>query len=152
VVSGSAKRVRNKNRECAMQYDPKKTLDEFDSLMQDIAKTIPEQYKAFISEKQVVTKADKVDEKTPESTKTLLWNNKQVKARKLWNNYIWSVENDTEYAVYVEYWVWWKDFNYNKPKWSNFYSWVGARMFTRTQDEEENEVSNIINKEIEKWI
>ena len=47
-----------------MQYDPKKTLDEFDSLMKDIAKTIPEQYKAFISEKQTVTKAGKVDEKT----------------------------------------------------------------------------------------
>jgi alkylhydroperoxidase/carboxymuconolactone decarboxylase family protein YurZ len=47
-----------------MQYDPKKTMDEFDSLMRDIAKTIPEQYKAFVSEKQVITKPGKVDEKT----------------------------------------------------------------------------------------
>jgi len=47
-----------------MQYDPKKTMDEFDSLMRDIAKTIPEQYKAFIGEKQVITKSGKVDEKT----------------------------------------------------------------------------------------
>ncbi len=47
-----------------MQYDPKKTMDEFDSLMQDIAKTIPEQYKAFIGEKQIITKSGKVDEKT----------------------------------------------------------------------------------------
>jgi hypothetical protein len=117
----------------------------------DIQKEIDKSITDWINKATKYLK-DKVDEKTPESTKTLLWNNKQVKARKLWNNYIWSVENDTEYAVYVEYWVWWKDFNYNKPKWSNFYSWVGARMFTRTQDEEENEVSNIINKEIEKWI
>mgnify|MGYP000532060111 CR=1 FL=1 len=47
-----------------MQYDPKKTLDEFDSLMRDIAKAIPEQYKAFINEKQAFTKMGKVDEKT----------------------------------------------------------------------------------------
>ena len=47
-----------------MQYDPKKTMNEFDSLMQDIAKTIPEQHKAFIGEKQAVTKPGKVDEKT----------------------------------------------------------------------------------------
>jgi len=117
----------------------------------DIQKEIDKSITDWINKATKYLK-DKVDEKTPEDTKTLLWNNKQVKARKLWNNYIWSVENDTEYAVYVEYWVWWKDFNYNKPKWNNFYSWVGARMFTRTQDEEENEVSNIINKEIEKWI
>ena len=117
----------------------------------DIQKEIDKSITDWINKATKYLK-DKVDEKTPEDKKTLLWNNKQVKARKLWNNYIWSVENDTEYAVYVEYWVWWKDFNYNKPKWNNFYSWVGARMFTRTQDEEENEVSNIINKEIEKWI
>ena len=47
-----------------MQYDPKKTMDEFDSLMRDIAKTIPAQYKAFIGEKQAITKSGKVDEKT----------------------------------------------------------------------------------------
>ena len=47
-----------------MRYDPKNTLDEFDNLMRDIAKTIPEQYKAFIGEKQAVIKSGKVDEKT----------------------------------------------------------------------------------------
>ena len=47
-----------------MQYNPKETLDEFGKLMLDIQKTIPEQYKAFISEKQAITKSGKVDEKT----------------------------------------------------------------------------------------
>ncbi len=47
-----------------MQYDPKKTMNEFDSLMQDITKTIPEQHKAFICDKQAVTNPGKVDEKT----------------------------------------------------------------------------------------
>ena len=47
-----------------MQYNPKQTLDEFGKLMLDIQKSIPEQYKAFISEKAAITKAGKVDEKT----------------------------------------------------------------------------------------
>jgi alkylhydroperoxidase/carboxymuconolactone decarboxylase family protein YurZ len=47
-----------------MQYNPKETLDEFDRLMVDIQKTIPEQYRAFIGEKAAVTKSGKIDEKT----------------------------------------------------------------------------------------
>lgn len=47
-----------------MQYDPKSTLEEFGNLMLDIAKSIPEQYRAFIAEKEVFTKTGKVDEKT----------------------------------------------------------------------------------------
>ena len=46
-----------------MQYNPKETLDEFGKLMLDIQKSIPEQYKAFISEKAAITKSGKVDEK-----------------------------------------------------------------------------------------
>jgi alkylhydroperoxidase/carboxymuconolactone decarboxylase family protein YurZ len=46
-----------------MQYNPKETLDEFNLLMRDIEKTIPEQYRAFIGEKAAITKAGKVDEK-----------------------------------------------------------------------------------------
>jgi alkylhydroperoxidase/carboxymuconolactone decarboxylase family protein YurZ len=47
-----------------MQYNPKETLNEFGKLMIDIQKAIPEQYKAFISEKTAVTKSGKIDEKT----------------------------------------------------------------------------------------
>ena len=47
-----------------MQYDPKETLEEFNRLMVDIRKTIPESYEAFINEKDVVTKSGKVPEKT----------------------------------------------------------------------------------------
>ena len=47
-----------------MQYDPKNTLDEFNSLMRDISKAIPEQYKAFIGEKDAVTRSGKIEEKT----------------------------------------------------------------------------------------
>jgi alkylhydroperoxidase/carboxymuconolactone decarboxylase family protein YurZ len=47
-----------------MQYNPKETLDEFNRLMLDIEKAIPEQYKAFINEKAAITRKGKVDEKT----------------------------------------------------------------------------------------
>ncbi len=47
-----------------MQYDPKETLAEFNKLMTDIRKTIPEEYAAFISEKDKLTKSGRVPEKT----------------------------------------------------------------------------------------
>ena len=47
-----------------MQYDIKKTLDEFNELMVDIRKSIPEQYGSFIDNKAALTKAGKIDEKT----------------------------------------------------------------------------------------
>ena len=47
-----------------MRYNPKETLDEFNKLMLDIEKTIPEQYKAFINEKTAITKKGRIDEKT----------------------------------------------------------------------------------------
>jgi len=47
-----------------MQYDPKETLAEFNKLMTDIRKTIPEEYAAFLSEKDKLTKTGKVPEKT----------------------------------------------------------------------------------------
>ncbi|MBU1085900.1 MAG: carboxymuconolactone decarboxylase family protein [Candidatus Omnitrophica bacterium] len=47
-----------------MQYDPKETLAEFNKLMADIRTTIPEEYAAFISEKDKLTKTGKVPEKT----------------------------------------------------------------------------------------
>ncbi len=51
-----------------MTYTPKQTLDEFNRLMTDIRKTIPEQYDAFIGEKETLTK----DGKLPAKTKWLL--------------------------------------------------------------------------------
>lgn len=47
-----------------MQYEPKNTLTEFNKLMTDIRQTIPEQYGAFISEKEALTRSGSIDEKT----------------------------------------------------------------------------------------
>jgi alkylhydroperoxidase/carboxymuconolactone decarboxylase family protein YurZ len=47
-----------------MEYEPKKTLDEFKKLMVDIRKTIPDHYSAFINEKQHIIKEGVIPEKT----------------------------------------------------------------------------------------
>ncbi|MDD5613600.1 MAG: carboxymuconolactone decarboxylase family protein [Candidatus Omnitrophica bacterium] len=46
-----------------MQYEPKSTLDEFNRLMADIRKSIPDQYQAFISQKDAITKEGTIPEK-----------------------------------------------------------------------------------------
>ena len=119
-----------------------------------IEKNIDSKIKLWINKATSYLK-DKVDEKTPEDTFELIKNNKRELAKKEWDRYVWEVLNDTEYALYVEYGIWWEQYNYYKNSWrkgwwSPFYKWVWARMFTRTSDEEESEVYNIINKTI--WI
>jgi len=89
-----------------------------------------------------------IDEKTPEDTKKLLWNNEIEKAKQVWDVLIWKVLNKTKYWIYVEYWVWTKKFNYNKPKWTIFYQWTWARMYTRWYDESKKEILTIIKKAI----
>ena len=92
-----------------------------------------------------------IDNKTPEDTKTLLWNNEIKKATREWNYITWSVFNDkTPYWIFVEYWVQSKKYNYNKPKWTIFYKWVWARMFTRWYDETKTQILNNIKKSV--WI
>ncbi len=47
-----------------MEYEPKKTLEEFKKLMVDIRGAIPNQYEAFIGEKEAVLKKGKLSSKT----------------------------------------------------------------------------------------
>ncbi len=47
-----------------MQYDVKNTLEEFNELMRDIRKTIPEQYGEFIKEKESIIHSGKIQKKT----------------------------------------------------------------------------------------
>ena len=112
-------------------------------LMQDIeAKAIVWVNKALDYIKQ------SVDEKTPEDTKTLLKNNTILKAEKKGNSIYWEVFNNTEYAEIIEYWVRSKKYNYHKPKGTILYSGVWNRTFTRTADNESENIKNIIKKEI----
>jgi alkylhydroperoxidase/carboxymuconolactone decarboxylase family protein YurZ len=47
-----------------MHYDAKKCLEEFDAAMADIKKVIPSEFKAFVHEKDVLTKSGRIPEKT----------------------------------------------------------------------------------------
>ena len=47
-----------------MQYDPKETLKEFNKLMTDIRKSIPNEYSAFINIKDTLVKSGRLPEKT----------------------------------------------------------------------------------------
>lgn len=98
----------------------------------------------------------RIDEKTPEDTGDLVENNKIHRAKKVDGVISWSVKNETGYAIYVEYGRSKTEgvpkagitFRYNKPKGTNFYTWVGARMFTRTADEEKAFIINLIKTKV----
>ncbi len=47
-----------------MVYDPKEILKSFNERMTDIKKTVPEEYDAFIKEKEIVLKSHELAEKT----------------------------------------------------------------------------------------
>lgn len=85
-----------------------------------------------------------VEKRTPEDTKRLLKSNKIVAARPKWDTIVWAVENATPYAAYVEFWVRSRRYNYHKPKWTVFYRWVWARMFTRAKNDNQDAVKKII--------
>lgn len=100
----------------------------------------------WISEWQVFLK-NQIDSRTPEDTKTLLWNNQISEIIDTWWKILWSVYNDTEYALYVERWLW-REFNYHKPKWKVFKIWNWAKMFATTYDLDWKEAQNIIINKI----
>lgn len=98
----------------------------------------------------------RIDEKTPEDTKTLLGNNEIIEAKKVGTEIVGSVQNTTGYAIYVEYGRSKTEgvpkvgikYKYNKPKGTIFYEGVGARMFSRTADEERQFIINLITTKV----
>lgn len=70
----------------------------------------------------------------PEDTWKLLMNNKTKKMEKRNLSLHTWIENKTIYAPYIEYWVKWKVYNYNKPKWVVFYRWVWVWAYAKTKN------------------
>ncbi len=97
----------------------------------------------------------KVEEKTPTDTKYLRNN-----IKKSWINiWKWKVSgevfvdtNDVPYAVYVESGVKWRVYKYHKwpPRADNtvYYTWVWAKMFQRTADQDAKEITDFISQRI----
>ena len=90
----------------------------------------------------------KIEDLTPEDTKTLLWNYKIEPASQKGTIVSWKVFNDTPYAFWVEYWVGGRIFNYNKPKGNIFKIWVWARMMTTAEEQNLPEIVNIIKNKL----
>ena len=99
---------------------------------------------------------EKVREKSPTDTGAYIKWHKIEKATNYWNRIKGSVYNDMEYAQEVEYWF--RRSAVNWHKWpprnesTRFYTWVGARPYTRTWDEEEKTIINIIKKNINSMV
>lgn len=100
---------------------------------------------------------NEVQKQTPEDTWNLQSNNKKINVSN--SNWIisWWVINETPYALFVEYWVQSKQYNYykdwgRKKWWSPFYRGIGARMFTKAQFENQRKVRDIILSQINKGI
>ena len=74
-----------------------------------------------------------IDRNTPIDTAELIQNTVITPATIIGQRVSGTVSNDTPYAVYVEYGVQQKTYNYHKYK-QIFFVWVGARMFTRAYD------------------
>jgi len=85
---------------------------------------------------------------TPEDTRNMLDSyvvqSAQVEGWKI----VWAIGNTAEYAINVEYGVWWLKYNYHKPKGSVFYQWIGNRTFARAVDNIRSKVENIIYQEL----
>lgn len=90
--------------------------------------------------------------KTPIDTWELIWNNIIINAKSDWNTIKGSVYNETKHALYVEYWIKSKNYNYykwnRKSWWTPYYIWVWARMFTRAYDEKKVQIMNLIRNSI----
>lgn len=99
---------------------------------------------------------DKVKAQTPEDTWELQSNNKKQPITSVWWIIKWWLINETPYAQYVEY-VNWPAKNYYKDggrrKWAKpFYTGQWARMFTKSQFENQSKVMDILMKYINQWI
>lgn len=103
----------------------------------------------------------KLEEKTPEDTTTLLKNYKIQPLKKTGTLITGTILNTTPYGIYVEYGLskeegqptWGRPFNYHKPKGTIFYRGVGARMVTKTYDQDQDEMFDILQNKIrQSWV
>lgn len=88
-----------------------------------------------------------IEAKSPVDTGEYIAGNKRMNADKKSNKIVWEVYNNSDYGYQVEYWFVSKQLNWHKNKklwWPVIYTWVWARTYTRTRDEKEKEVKDIL--------
>jgi len=87
---------------------------------------------------------------TPEDTKEMLNSYKVLETKEYADRVEWSITNDSEHAIFVEYGVKWKEYDYHKPAWKDprpvIYTGEGNRTFARAVDNKRNTISSIIQQ------
>ena len=120
---------------------------QLDKIQDDIEKLITE----GIDEVMEFAK-EKLEEKTPEDTQELVKWYEIQETKRTGTLITGTILNRVPYGIYVEYGLskeegiptGGKAFNYHKPKWVTFYRWVGARMVTKTYDQDQEDMSKIL--------
>ena len=97
--------------------------------------------------KSLVELKKSIDAKTPEDTFKLIKNNKVRQAKVVWKTVVWSIYNNTEYALIVEEWVRGRKYNYYKDWWRRKWwtpFWIDewARMFERWLEDTKDYILN----------
>jgi hypothetical protein len=90
-------------------------------------------------------------QKSPVDTWEYLKWNKIKKAEKIGTQIYWEVFNESENAENIEYWFRKSPVNWHKNRkkwWPIIYTWVGARVYSRSADNNQENIKNIIKKEI----
>lgn len=94
-----------------------------------------------------------IEAKSPVDTgKYISWN-KRRDARRLWNNVVGEVYNDSENWYNVEYWFRKRPVNRHKNRksgWPVIYTGVGARTYSRAYDEKQKKIQDILQAKINK--
>lgn len=91
---------------------------------------------------------DELKRLTPEDTKNMLESYVVKTAEVDWNQIVWEISNTAWYAIYVEYGIWWLQFNYHKPKWNIFFHWIWNRTFARAVDNTRDRIMQIVLSEL----
>lgn len=104
---------------------------------------------------------EKLEEKTPEDKRDLVQWYTILPIKKSGSIVTWTIVNKVPHWIYVEYGLskdegiprGGKRFNYHKPKGTVFYRGVGARMVTRTYDQDQDEMFWILETKVNrKWL
>jgi len=94
---------------------------------------------------------EEIDFRSPEDTLDFIQHNDIFEAENVGGEIIGSVYNDSEHNIWVEIWFKSYDVNWSKKDWKFIRRWTGARPFTLSFDTKQEEIKDIIIKELKIW-
>ena len=95
-----------------------------------------------------------IEEKSPVDTGDYIRGNRRTNAQREGSKVVWLVFNDSDYGYEVEFWFRGTPVNRHKNRkagWPVIYRGVGARVFSRSSDENEKQIIDILTNIIKGW-